>query len=276
MKRYSFGAAFALFWIGLIFCGGARVWLKLRHMDHATGFYMGGGALPVAFNAVLTLCVVLLFLLYLLRRPFGDYPILRDGRGIALAAVLLGVSMLLYGLETLGLLPFGDGNPVRLHTIATIICGALSLASSVAMLVTGLQGIFTGKLRGGLLPLLPGIWLLVLLVCRFNAYDTLTTISDSLMTVMFYLFGAVFLVGHARTLNGFARKDGRNYVIPAGLSASLFGLLAVLPNWIWMAVNKTLTIPALLMGQAESVFIFVMSVYAFAFVRHTCASIRQV
>jgi len=52
-------------------------------------------------------------------------------------------------------------------------------------------------------------------------------------------------------------------------------LLAV-PNWVWAAANGTLDLPAPMLGSFESVFLFIASVYAFLFVRHTCLGIRSV
>lgn len=276
MKRSAFFPFFALYWVTLILCGGIRIRLQLAQIDHSTGFYTGSQLPVTVFQWGLGLCMVLLFLLYLFRRTGGDYPVLRSRRGIAVPALLMGVSILCFTAETFGLFPLGGGSPIRLGDVSTLITGLFGLLAGVSFLVSGVQGLRTGRMKGGLLVLAPGVWMLVTLVCRFNAYDTLTTISDNLLTVLFMLFAGVFLVGEARTLSGLARKDGRNYVIPAGLCASLCGFLVSVPNWIWMAVNHTGELPAPLLGLAESILQFVTSVYALWFVYHTCASIQEV
>ena len=150
--------------------------------------------------------------------------------------------------------------------------------SAIVFTFIGARALFSGRgqLRGGALPLVAGIWVMILLVASFNRYTTLTTISDNLLTVLFMVFASLFFVGHARTLGGFARKDGRNYAIPSGLATSLCGILLVVPNWVWAVYNGTLTMPAPLLGSFESMFVLVTSVYAFLFVRHTCLGIRPV
>ncbi|MGI6403742.1 MAG: hypothetical protein ACOX0K_05940 [Oscillospiraceae bacterium] len=276
MKRSAFFPFFALYWGTLILCGGIQIRLKLVQMDYTTGFYTGS-RLPVAvFYTVLGLCIALLFLLYLLRRTGGDYPVLRSRRSIAVPAILLGGSILFFTAETLALFPFGKGSPIPMGAPSAILRGLLGLMAGFSFLVSGIQGLRLGRMKGGLLVLAPGVWMLVTLVCRFNAYNTLTTVSDNLLTVLFMLFAAVFLVGHARTLSGLARKDGRNYVIPAGLCASLCGFFVSVPNWIWMAVHHSMDIPAPLLGLAESCFLFMTALYALWFVYHTCASIQEV
>jgi len=114
------------------------------------------------------------------------------------------------------------------------------------------------------------------MVFKFNSYTTLTTISDNLLAVLFMLFCALFMAGHARTLIGIGRKDGRNYTIPSGLSSSLFGILLVVPNWIWVFANGASALPAPMLGTYESVFVFFMSIYSLLFVRHICLTIRSV
>ncbi len=276
MKRSAFFPFFALYWGTLVICGGIRIRLKLLHMDHSTGFYTGSPLGVAVFYTVLGLCVVSLFLLYLLRRTGGDYPVLRSQRRLGIPAILLGISILLYTAESLSLLPVGWGNPIRMSRLSVIIGGVLGVAASMAFLASGIQGLRFNRMQGGLLVLVPGIWMLVNLVCRFNSYNTLTTTSDHLLTVLFMLFAAVFLVGHARTLSGLARKDGRNYVIPAGLCASLCGFLVAVPNWVWMAIHRTVEVPVPILGFGESIFLFLTGVYALWFVYHTCAGIQKV
>ena len=278
----SFRGFFAIYFVALIFCLAARIYFKLAAMDPITGFYQGAGGLVSAFNAVLAVCVVLLYLLYLLRKTDGDYPVVRQDRPVAFFALLCGLAMTLYQLEMLGIPVFGGFGAlnlgVQLDGIALMLSVAFGWLSSLVFIFIGGRALFVykGQLRGGLLCLFAAVWMLITLVASFNRYTTLTTISDNLLAVLFMVFVTLFFTGHARTLGGFARKDGRNYSIPSGLSASLCGILLVLPNWIWMAVNGTLSLPAPMLGSFESVFIFTASIYAFLFVRHTCLGIRSV
>ena len=281
-RNSSFRGFFALYSVSLIFCLGARIYLKLTAMDPVTGFYQGAGGLVVAFNAVLGACVVLLYLLYLVRRTDGDYPVLREDRPVALFALLCGISMGLFQLEVLEIHIFGGlaglNQGVGLEGITLILSAVFGWFSVIAFIFIGARGLFFGKgqLRGALLFLVAGVWMMIAMVGSFNRYTTLTTISDNLLAVLFMVFATLFFIGHARTLGGFARKDGRNYVIPSGLAASLCGALLVIPNWVWAAANGTLLLPAPMLGSFESVFVLVTSVYALLFVRHTCLGIRPV
>lgn len=278
MKQASYTPTLALYFTALVLCMAARIWLKLFAMDLTTGFYTGSQALATAFHAVLAGSILLLLLLYLLRRPYGDYPVLTRSKALSVLALLCGVGILCYIVELLSPYRIGGQNPgVVLTGFAQGLCAVLGLAAGIAFLVLGAQGLFHRRgMHGGVLPLTAGIWLLVLLVCKFNSYTTLTTISDHLLAVLFMVFGAMFFVAHARTLSGLARKDGRNYVIPSGLCASLCGFLLCLPNWVWAAVNQTSSLPALLLGGFESIFVFFASVYAMAFSLYTVKSIKSV
>ena len=266
---------FAIYFAALALGGVARVWLKLNAMSTATGFYTGGAGLVLVFNAALICGVGGLFALYLLRGTHQDYPVLRSDKLTALFALLVGVGIALFQLEMLSLPGFTPGVSLGgMPLILSVVLGWLSALVFAQMGARALLG--NGQMPGGTLSLVGGIWLTVTLVGKFNSYTTLTTVSDSLLTVLFMVFCAMFLTAHARTLGGLSRKDGRNYVIPAGLSTSLFGLLLVLPNWLWAAANSAATLPAPLLGNFESVFILAMSVYALLFVRHVCLSMQEV
>jgi len=281
----SFRDFFALYFVALVFCLALRIYLRLTAMDVATGFYQEAGYLwylVIAFNALLGVSVALLYLLYLLRRADGDYPVLREGKFTAFFAMLCGISITLYQLEALDLLILVGldlpNNGMALHGIALMLSGAFGWFAAIVFTFMGARALIVGRgqLRGGTLPLAAAIWMMIILVASFNNYTTLTTISDNLLTVLFMVFASLFFVGHARTLGGFARKDGRNYAIPSGLATSLCGILLVVPNWVWAGIHNTLAMPAPLLGSFESVFILVTSVYAFLFVRHTCLGMRPV
>ena len=268
-----------LFYTALAFCLGTRIWLRQSGLiDPITGFYTGAPNLVLAYNAVLALCVAALYALYLLRRTERDYPVLHSSRPVCLLAILTGIAIALYQLEALRIPAFLTANPgVRLDSVPLIVSAVLGLFSAVVFVSVGVIGLLghTG-MRGGFPTLMAGVWLVLTLVFKFNGYTTLTTISDNLLTVLFMAFGSLFLVGHARTLGGFARKDGRNYTIPTGLATALFGFLLVIPNWVWMAANSAPSLPAPLLGTFESVFVFFMSAYALLFVRHICLGIQRV
>ena len=288
----SFRYFFALYFVVLVFCLALRVFLKLTAMNPNTGFYQEPGYFVLAFNVLLGGGLVLLYSVYLLRRvrqrADRDYPVMRESKVTAFFAMLCGISIALYQLEVLEIFEAFDvpvfGELVLLNTGVGLQGFALMLSvifgwfSAIVFIFIGARALFVnrGQLRGGALSLVAGIWVMIILVASFNKYTTLTTISDSLLAVLFMVFASWFFVGHARTLGGFDRKDGRNYTIPTGLAASICGVLLVIPNWVWAAYHGTLTMPAPLLGSFESVFVLATSVYAFLFVRHTCLGIRPV
>ena len=280
----SFRHFFALYFVALVFCLALRIYLKLTAMDPNTGFYLEPGLFVIAFNALLGGGLVLLYLLYLLRRTDRDYPVLREDKITALSAMICGISMALYQLEALEI-PIPVLEELSLHNtgvglegLALMLSGVFGWFAAIVFTFIGARALFFGRggLRGGVIPLVAGIWVMIVLVTSFNKYTTLTTVSDSLLVVLFMVFASLFFVGHARTLGGFARKDGRNYAIPSGLATSLCGALLVVPNWVWLVYHGTLTMPAPLLGSFESVFVLSTSVYAFLFVRHTCLGIQSV
>lgn len=276
MKKHAFTPSFVVYFTALILCGGLQSWLKLSYVDLETGFYQAS-TLPKVLHIILAAAIVLLFLIYLLRRPYRDYPILRRGYLLPFLALVTSGALLLYSLEVLRFLPFGHQNPgIQMSGRSLWICGVLGLIAGAGFLATSFAGLANGRMPGGSLSLPAGIWMLLMLISRFNSYPTLTTISDNLLAVLFMVFASMFLVGHSRTLSGLARKDGRNYVVPAGLTASLLGFLLVIPNWLWLAVHPTLVMPAPLLGSMESIFVFALSLYALFFTLHLRHSIASV
>lgn len=275
MKRY-FKVLIGLYAAALCICGTLRVILKLRYIDAATGFYSGGAALVLIFNILLALVPVTMFVSNRLKRVDGDYPVsLRDGF-TSFIAILTGLSLLAYALFGMPEITLEQGRSAFLHGISTFMNLFLGVISGISFLYLGVCGVLgREKPPSGLLLLAPSIWQIVLLISRFNAYTTVTTISDHLLAVLFMVFNSLFLIGYSRTACGQLRKDGRNYTIPAGLCASLCGFLLVIPNYVYMFVYKAL-MPVALLTVYESIFVLVMSLYALLFVLWLIRSIRQV
>ena len=276
--KSSFFPSIVLFTVSLAICMIMRIWLVFRATDQVTGFYSGGETIVAVFNAMLLITFVLTFAFYLFRNTSLDYPVFAPGRALALLALLSGVTIILYQLEGLEILTDGGYNPgVLLNTLPVIGVSFFGLIAAFAFIMLGIRGLLAYRgMFGRVLPLVSGVWMLLNLVAKFNSYTTLTTISDNLLTVLFMLFCMMFLVGHARTLSGLGRKDGRNYAIPTGFCTAFCGFLLVIPNWLWSNRNDTSIFSARLLGYYESIFIFWMSVYAISFVISLTRSIKSV
>jgi len=262
MGKAYFRILFFLYAAALLVCGASRVYLRLYGIDLDTGFYTQVSPLVPLFNIVLASAVVLMILLNRLRVTNNEYPLPRDGVSEGLLALLVGISIFLFVMEDTGWLaryiPV-TGTPLRGFSVW--LCGVLGCVAALFFVWLGLRGI-AGKKKppNGVFALLPPIWQVVLLVAKFNSYPTLTTISDNLLTVLYMLFSAVFMVGYARTICGFSRKDGRNYTISTGLAASLMGFLLVIPNYLYMLLNGGV-LPAPSLGYMESLYVLIFSIY---------------
>lgn len=269
-----------LLWVyvaALAVCGAARVLLMLQFIDYDTGFYTQQTGIIQVFNIALLVTALFLFILSRLRNPGGDYPVYQSSRVAGILSILVGLSIVAYVLLDQPYPPMEQGYSalvIQIRNIASIVLGLLAALSFVLFGA----GNLTGRVyRKGVAPALcASIWMVFMLVTRFNSYTTLTTISDNLLAVLFMVAACLFFMGHARTIFGFTRKDGRNYTIPAGLCTSLIGLLLVVPNYIAMGVKSLASIPAPLLGTWESLFVLLTSLYALVFVVGMTRSIKQV
>jgi len=239
------------------------MWLKLYGTDHTTGFYLSPSSPPVhIFNYTLLASVAALLLLNRLVSADGDYPIVRGGGLTRLSSALAGITAALFTLENTGWLRLTGHYGTPLKGWALILCGVFGLLAAASFIVSGLF-----RKQNAILSLCPALWLLILLVSRFNSYATLIPIADNLLIVLFTMFAAVFALAGARTACGLARKDGRNYMISAGLIASFTGLVLAVPNFI---------VPGASIGDMENLFVLIFSIHAFAAVLNLRRSIAFV
>jgi len=266
-----------IFYISLVVCGVCRIILKLKYIDHGSGFYAGGGVLVILFNAVLLVAVLLLFCMTRLRKASGDYRVRQNNRFGAAICLLSGSSVIAFTVSELPDTLASYEGVNLLGLISGYGSSILGFGAGIALLVMGTMS-FLGKEQdvNPLLLLCPSLWQLLLLISKFNSYATITTISDHMLTVMFMLFNTLFLFGHARTVCGLGRNDGRNYSIPAGFCSALFGLLLVVPNYIYMLASRSIVPPVSTLSLLQSAYILLLSVYAVSFVHSVTRSIRVV
>lgn len=275
MKAY-FKVLLGLFVVALLVCGILRVILKLEYMDASTGFYMSGGMFVPAFNVSLGITLVAIFLSNRLKKSDGDYPVRLSSDLLSFIAILTGVSILAYALFGVPEIYLEQGKSELTRQLVTYLNLALGCLAGVSFIYSGARGVLGYKKPlSGFIMLIPSVWQVVLLITRFNDYTTVTAISDHMLAVLFMAFNCLFLVGNARTICGKMRKDGRNYTIPAGLCTVLCGFLLVIPNYIHMVVTSSpLSMP--LMSIYESLYVFVISVYALLSALWLMRSIKKV
>lgn len=268
---------FVVYFLALLICGAARILLKLRFIDPVTGFYTVKTGLTTAFNLALLLAIVLLFLANRLRMSASDYPVYYRSSFTGFLAILVGISIILYMfLEQPYSHSMEQGFSAGVTALRDIASKVLAVLAGISMVWVGIGNITDRLSRAAIFPALFGsFWQVYMLVTRFNSFTVLTTISDNLLVVLFMVFASLFLVGQARTTFGLTRKDGRNYTIPTGLCASLAGFTLVVPNYLYMLVNAA-PMPAPMLGQLESVYILLMSVFALVTVWGMIRSIKQV
>ena len=256
-----------------------RTILVFFYTDVQTGLYTHYSPLFAVLQVLLTAVVAALFFSSRLRRADNDYPLgrMRGGRMVSLFAILAGLGIF---AQTFWDAPFPLADQmrrmplVRVGAVLSILFGTLTC---VSFLWLGCSG-FIKKLPlpHAALMLSAPLWQMCVLITRFNGYTTLVPIMDNLLAVLFMVFSSLFWIGHARTVCGFTRRDSRNYTIPSGLCAAMFGLLLVLPNYLYMALHFTGRIPAPLLLPMESIAVLFTSLYALLFCMRLLRSIHYV
>lgn len=290
MKTY-FKPLLAVYGAGLaigLFC---RILLKQSYIDLDTGFYTGGGTLVTVFNSVLAAVPLVTFISNRLKKADGDYPVYTRGNAVNVCALLTGAAVIAFAIVGAPKSELHQGYGPAFYEIRNYISLVLGVASGLAFIYIGIAGISkSGKIPLGGVLVIPAIWQIVMVIMRYNAYTTVTAISDHLLIVLFMLFASLFYMGQARTLSGQMRKDGRNYAIPAGLCASLCGFLLVIPNYVYVFTHVSpglvamtgivrayeMTMPTALFGWFESFYVLSASVYAAAFTLGLMRSIKKV
>lgn len=273
MGRSYFKVTFLLYYLALALSLLCRTVLQLRYIDHATGFYTQPTLWEYLQNILLAASMILMLALNRLRRAGSDYPVWRHSGAVDAAGVLTGLAILAYTLTGLPELMHPSSETIG-YRVGLVLGTSLGMLTAFSFLLQGWRG--KRAEAKGYLAVYGCLWQALMVVTRFNAYTTLTTITDNLFTVLFMLFAAVFLLGQARTVSGIGRRNGCNYAIPSGLCMSLCGFILVLPNYIYMLVTGSGELPALMLGFAESAYILMLSIYAPLFVHNLAESIRVV
>ena len=277
MSKQYYKLLWGIFAAALALGTAMRTPLKLFFTDIETGFYfLPTHWLVPVFTVLLVVAALALPLLNALHRGDNDYPVEGGGPILPLWGILAGVALIIYVLWGLPN-PLGQDNPAaNMKTVATIrmINYVLGALAGLSFILTGLLGLLRKHVPS--LPLLlPAIWQVVLLFGRFSGYHSILYIVDFQLAILFMVFSTLFYLGHARTISGTGRTDGRNYVMSSGLCMALCGLLLVVPNVIYMLVRGS-SMPVMLLSMLECIFVAVMSVYGLLFVARYTNSMKTV
>ena len=283
-----------------------RVVLKLTAVDPATGFYEGGGALPLVFNILLGVSVLLLLATGYLsgRRTRGasvtfTIPLraLAFAAGISLAVwaflnvegileilpeVLTPDSRLLFKLfYCLFVVLFRLVLPIVFIYVLECIAGFVPNRKLWKDLPGKDEPDFAhpinpfdlreahGYLRmNGWLMLLPLVWEIGELLSSFMAYTALRNVSDQMLTIVMLILMAPFLLAHARILSGVGAEKGVRQLLFFGPAFALFAI--AVPGGMIAAALAGKTV-ALGLSPAAAVFYFLSGLYAAAL----CLSLRR-
>jgi hypothetical protein len=279
-KTYKKGLL-GIYVAAFLICIPCQLILKLRYIDPDTGFYNAPAWLPTLLHAALLFAVLAWAWLTLLKRTQNDYPVATPpAPAVHFFAILTGAALLAYNLfEMFPLLRIVDTATTERRQALTAPIAATGLALGVvAGLSLCLAGFFGLRKRRPVplagLHLFPAIWGALALFSLFNRYKPLITIPEYLFWVLFLVAANLFFMAHARVISGLGRQDGRNYIIPAGLSASLLGFTLAVPAVVSRLFGAAPT--AFAPTAWQSAFILLTSAYALAFTQHFIRSIREV
>lgn len=277
MGRLYYRVLGASFGLSLLVCLASRILLMMRFIDYGTGFYTQDTGISLVFNFFLGASLILWFLSNRLKITVHDYPVGEQSAFAGALSVLVGIAIVLYMLLDSPYPNFEQGYSAIWLTLRNIASVVLGLLAAAAMALFGIAALTGKSPKIAMVPaLFSSLWQVYMLVTRFNSYTTLTTISDNLLSVLFMVFASLFLTGHARTMLGFARKNGRNYTIPSGFAAALCGLCLTIPNYIAVLTGRSPTMPALVLGTFESVYVLLLSLYAVVYTFGMIRSIKYV
>lgn len=277
-----------------------RIVLKLTAIDPATGFYEGGGALPLLFNVLLGASVLLLLALGFLSG--------RKLRGASVAFTLplralsaaAGAALFCWTLLRLGELPgvlsadypFMPKLLLCLFTLLfrlalplvgaclfvriagagdfTIPCGFRAFAADPDSALSDPHsgpGPRTLRMNGWLM-LLPLVWEIGELLSSFMAYTAIRNVSDQMLTIVMMILMAPFLLAHARILSGVGVEKGLRQLLFFGPAFALFAI--AVPGGMIAAALAGKTV-ALGLSPVSAVFYFLSGLYAAVL----CLSLRR-
>jgi hypothetical protein len=276
MEKSYYKVLYALFGVVLVVGLALRLYLKLAYTDPATGFLMGAPMVHLVYQIVLGVGLVALPVLNIFHKGRNDYQVLISTPLLPALSILTGLALGLYvaiGLPN----PLGLVNPATNPTFITAVRYAniaLGGLSALALVVSGVCG-FLGRTPPALLTIMPAVFQITLVLSRFNGYHSVFYIAEYLLAILFMLFAALFFMGHARTLCGYGRKDGHNYILSSGFCAAICGFLLVIPHFLdWVIYPTATNLP--LLSVPECLYVLLLSLYCFLFAHNYIRSMKSV
>jgi hypothetical protein len=276
MEKSYYKVLYTLFGVVLGVGLALRLYLKLLYTDPVTGFLTGASMLHLVYQILLGVGLVALPVLNIFHRGRNDYQVPISTPLLPTLSILTGLALGLYvaiGLPN----PLGLVNPATNPAIITgvrYVNIALGALSALGLVVGGVCG-FLGRTPPALLTMMPAVFQIALVLSRFNGYHSVFYIAEYLLAILYMLFAAFFFMGHARTLCGYGRRDGRNYVISSGFCTAICGLLLVIPHFIDRAIHPTAT-PLTLLSLPECLYVLLLSLYCFLFAHNYIRSMKSV
>lgn len=267
MQKSFFKIVFSVYFGALFLCSVIQGILKISFTDHETGFYIKGTALPLIFGFIFYTSIIVLVLLNLFKSTFNDYPLHSRSRLSLVLSIATGLSVIFYiwlGLPRhIEYLSIINRLWERSIVYSNLIFGSIV---GLSFIIFGFAGLFfPAKAPIAFLMIMPALWQTIVVISRFNGYPSVLYITDNLLSVLFMLFIILFYIGHARTISGYARSDGKNYIISSGLVASLCGITLTVTNLVYYLAAGTIggiTITA----ATELIYTFFASLYALVYV----------
>lgn len=277
MKEVSFKTFFSVYGFAAVLAVALQSYLKLVGIDPNSGFYYSSHSVVVLLLQILLISSILFwFAATFFRKARHDYALNYRHPATGVFSVLTGVSIIAYTLS--------DVTSQVLHTqmgpfrqkLSVLFAFLLGLLAGVSMIVGGARPNYGryGK-PGAFLGVIPCLWQFVMLLSRFNYFAAVTTVSDTLINILFMCFSTIFLLGQARIIYGLGIRNGRSYAFPSGMAASVLGLALVIPNLVYTLADGQ-PMPSYNLTLPESIYILTLSIYAPVFLTGFAKSIRKV
>ena len=252
-------AVFTACCIGLL---SLRTIIKIRYIDLDIGFYSVSNAAVTSFNILLFVGMVLMLVLGY-RGVYSDFLICKT-KGIAACALFAGAGGMLF-IHCIGNIAAErrETGALLAASNALDLIGVLSGVCLVAMAVRFFLLYKTIPLTAALIPV---AYTLSTLIYRFFSYNTVNSISDHMLEILFYAMCTLLLLQQVRVLCGIGPGRGLKMICALGFMTALSGLTLAFPQ---LAARSGGTVAVVDLPVIELIFILLISLYALCFAIHT-------